>query len=399
VAAAALFGPAIPALRLRPELSLGQCLVYGMGADVALQMLAGLALVLWHFWAPPAVSLGLLVITLAVGLKLLFDARTYDDEHHADTGRNDVPADRAVTLAWDGTTVALDLDVANNKELDALEPPRERVLQDARALARLDHPNIPVVLDVVEDDSRTWMVPQAAPFRFPYRSLGDVVRNDGPLPPQRAAQVGAQILSALRAAHAVGVLHGNISPVNVLLGPGNRAVLTGFGMASEDDGPAAPETPAESPCYLAPECASGQPITPAADLWSLGATLYVAVEGRPPFSADAQAAARTAVISGYPDPPSCAGPLWPVISGLLRKDPAARPDDAALDWLLRRVAGSGDAGPVPPAESSGPRAGAAPAPGGPPEANHHGAAQGATAPPPAEATGAGRDGPVAGGRP
>ena len=76
VAVAALFGPAIPALRLRPELSLGQCLVYGMGADVALQMLVGLALVLWHVWAPVAVSLGLLVITLAVGLKLLFDART-----------------------------------------------------------------------------------------------------------------------------------------------------------------------------------------------------------------------------------------------------------------------------------------------------------------------------------
>jgi hypothetical protein len=75
-AAAALFGPAIPALRLRPELGLGECLVYGVGADVALQMLAGLALVLWHVWAPVAVSLGLLVITLAVGLKLLFDART-----------------------------------------------------------------------------------------------------------------------------------------------------------------------------------------------------------------------------------------------------------------------------------------------------------------------------------
>jgi len=76
VAAAAVFGPAIPALRLRPELTLGQCLVYGMGADVAVQMLVGLALVLWHIWAPVAVSLGLLAITLAVGLKLLFDART-----------------------------------------------------------------------------------------------------------------------------------------------------------------------------------------------------------------------------------------------------------------------------------------------------------------------------------
>jgi hypothetical protein len=76
VVAAAVFGPAIPALRLRPELSLGECLVYGMGVDISLQMLVGLALVLWHVWVPVAVSLGLLVITLAVGLKLLFDART-----------------------------------------------------------------------------------------------------------------------------------------------------------------------------------------------------------------------------------------------------------------------------------------------------------------------------------
>src|SRR5262249_14470721 len=162
VAAAALFGPAIPALRIRPELSLSECLVYGIGADVALQMLVGLALVLWHVWAPVAVSLGLLIITLIVGLKLLFDARTYDDKHHADTGRNDVPADRTVTLAWDGTTIALDPDVANNEEPDALEATRERVLQDARALAGLDHPNIPAVFDIVEDDSGTWMVPQAA---------------------------------------------------------------------------------------------------------------------------------------------------------------------------------------------------------------------------------------------
>src|SRR5215467_15075388 len=116
------------------------------------------------------------------------------------------------------------------------ESQHQRVLRDARTLAGLDHPNIPAVFDIVEDDSGTWMVPQAAPFRFPYRSLADVVQNDGPLPPQRAAQVGAQILSAIRAAHAVGVLHRDIRPGNVLLGPGDQAMLIGFGMASEDDG-------------------------------------------------------------------------------------------------------------------------------------------------------------------
>ena len=264
------------------------------------------------------------------------------------------------------------------------ESSHQRVLRDARALGRLDHPNIPVVFDVVEDDGKTWMVLQAAPYRFPYRSLGDVVRNDGPLPPQRAAEAGFQILSALRAAHAVGVLHGDVRPGNILLGPGNWAMLTGFGMVTAAGGRAALEILTGSPCYLAPERARGQPATPAADLWSLGATLYATVEGRPPFHGDGQSAVLTAVVSGHPDLPSRAGPLWPVISGLLRKDADARPDAVGLDWLLRRVAGARDApGPVPPAEPTGPPAGAVPAPGGPPKANQSGAvpAGPATAPP------------------
>jgi hypothetical protein len=268
--------------------------------------------------------------------------------------------------------------------------PHQRVLRDARALARLDHPNIPLIFDVVEDDGGTWMVLQAAPYRFPYRSLSDVVQDDGPLPPQRVAEAGFQILSALRAAHAVGVLHGDIRPGNVLLGPGNWAMLAGFGMVTADDGRAAPQAPAGSPRYLAPERASGQPATPAADLWSLGATLYAAVEGRPPFDGDGPAAVLTAVASGCPDPPSRAGPLWPVISGLLRKDAGARPDAAGVDWLLRRVAGGHDAAePVPPPEPAGSPAGAAPAPGAAPKASQDGAP--AIAAPPTGATG---DGPA-----
>ena len=258
-----------------------------------------------------------------------------------------------------------------------LDSPRQRVLRDARALARLDHPNIPVVLDVVEDDGRTWMVLQAAPYRVPYRSLSDVVRNDGPLRPRWAAEAGFQILSALRAARAAGVLHGDIRPDNVLLGPGNWTMLTGFGMVTADDGRAVPEAPAGSACYLAPERATGRPATPAADLWSLGATLYTAVEGRPPFHGDDEAAVRAAVVSGYPDPPRRAGPLWPVISGLLRKDADARPDSAGVDWLLRRVAAGRDAaGPLPPPEP----AGAAAVPEGPPTANQDGAAPAAVSP-------------------
>src|SRR5216683_2818446 len=227
------------------------------------------------------------------------------------------------------------------------ESPHERALREARGAARLDHPNIPVVFDVIEDDERPWMVFQAAPFRFPYRSLSDVVRNDGPLPPERAAQVGFQMLSALRAAHAVGILHRDIKPGHVLLGPGNRAMLTGFGMVTGDGG-SAPDMPAGSPHYLAPERAIGLPATPAADLWSLGATLYAAVEGRPPFERDDRAAVLGAVMRGCPDPPHRAGALWPVISALLRKDASARPDAAGAAWLLLRVGGARDvAGPVP----------------------------------------------------
>ena len=223
------------------------------------------------------------------------------------------------------------------------------------------------------------------------------MRDDGPLPPERVAEAGSQILSALRAAYAVGMRHGDIRPGNVLLGPGNWAMLTGFGMVTGDDGQAAAGAPAGPPCYLAPERATGQPVTVAADLWSLGAILYAAVEGRPPFHGDGPAAVLAAVVNGHPDPPSRAGPLWPVISGLLRKDAESRPDGAGADWLLRRVAGGRDAaGPLPPAEPAGPLAeparppaGAVPAPGSPLEADQDGAAP-ATAPP----TGATGDGQV-----
>ena len=256
----------------------------------------------------------------------------------------------AVWLAHDGLrhgdVVLRAIPWAPPSDDEEQESRRERLLNEAHALARLDHPNIVGVLNVAEDDGRPWLVFQATPYRFPYRPLSDVVRNDGPLRPDQAAEVGLQVLAAVRQAHTVGVLHRDIKPGSILLGPGNRVLLTDFCMVTADGLPAMTtlEELTGSPLYMAPERASGEPATPAADLWSLGAALYVAVEGRVPFDRDGTVAVLTAVMGSCPDPPRRAGPLWPVISGLLRKDPGARPDADAVDWLLRRVA----SGPYPP---------------------------------------------------
>jgi eukaryotic-like serine/threonine-protein kinase len=237
-------------------------------------------------------------------------------------------------------------------QLDAAEQQdlRQRALREARTAARLNHPNLVGVYDVVEDDGRPWIVMQLVP----YRSLSEVVQEDGPLPPRRATQVGLRILEAIEAAHAVGVLHRDVKPGNVLLGPGDRVVLTDFGMAIADASPTLTTSGVliGSPSYMAPERAQGKRATPATDLWSLGATLYAAVEGRPPFDRDGAMAVLTAIVTDDPDPPSRAGSLWPVISGLLRKDPDERLDAVGAEHLLRHAAKNDDAVPDAPARAS-----------------------------------------------
>jgi len=250
----------------------------------------------------------------------------------------------AMGVVWLAGDESLDRDVAvkeilwlHQLEAAGRETLRQRALREARTAARLNHPNIVGVYDVVEDDGRPWIVMPLVP----HRSLSDVMRDDGPLSPGRAAQLGLRILSAIRAAHAVGALHRDVKPGNVLLGPDDRVVLTGFGTAIADGSPTLTTSGAliGSPSYVAPERARGEPATPAADLWSLGATMYAAVEGRPPFERDGSMAVLTAVVSDDPDRPSRASSLWPVISGLLRKEPGDRLDAAEVERLLRRVAG------------------------------------------------------------
>jgi eukaryotic-like serine/threonine-protein kinase len=213
---------------------------------------------------------------------------------------------------------------------------RRRAQREAQMAARLNHPNVVGVYDVVEEDDRPWIIMELVPFR----SLRDRVQADGPLTPAQAAHVGLGILAALRAAHKVGVLHRDVKPANVLLAPEGRVVLTDFGIARATDSPVLTGTGVlvGSPSYISPERARGSRAAAPADLWALGACLYAAVEGRPPFNREGALASLTAVVTEEPDPPVHAGPLWPVISGLLRKDPGERLSAAQVEEMLQHLA-------------------------------------------------------------
>ncbi|MFI0483062.1 serine/threonine-protein kinase [Actinomadura sp. 9N215] len=236
-----------------------------------------------------------------------------------------------------------------------------RTFREARSAARLDHPGIVTVHDVVEEDGRPWIVMQLVRAE----SLDKVIAREGRLPPVRVAAIGADLLDALRSAHAAGVVHRDVKPGNVLLPAaeavpggaggrpptGERAVLTDFGIATV----AGDETLTQagaivgSPSYLAPEQARHQKATPASDLWSLGATLYAAVEGRPPFKRPDVWGVMAAVLSDDPDPLQLAGPLTPVLHGLLRKDPDQRMSYDDVGRLLRQIAqGAAHVPPPPP---------------------------------------------------
>ena len=234
---------------------------------------------------------------------------------------------------------------------------RERAIREARAIARIQHPNVVQIFDVVRDqDDAPWIVMELVRSR----SLFDLVNADGPLPPARAAGIGLAVLGALRAAHAAEILHRDVKPANVLLGENGRIVLTDFGLAEMAGDSAMTRTGVVlgSPSYLAPERALDEEPGPAADLWSLGATLYAAVEGRPPYEKSSPMATLAALmVEAFPAPQQ-AGVLLPVLEALLRKDPRERADADEAGRLLQAAA----KGEAPEPATAAPATPAAPAP-------------------------------------
>nr|WP_052478865.1 serine/threonine-protein kinase [Kibdelosporangium sp. MJ126-NF4]CEL20992.1 serine/threonine protein kinase [Kibdelosporangium sp. MJ126-NF4]CTQ95494.1 serine/threonine protein kinase [Kibdelosporangium sp. MJ126-NF4] len=215
------------------------------------------------------------------------------------------------------------------------EPAVRRMLREARAAAQLRHPGIVTVHDVVTEDGLPWIVMEL----IGGRSLADILDHDGPLPVDQAAQVGIQILRALDAAHQRGVLHRDVKPGNIML-DGDRVVLTDFGIAMVDGASALTGTGQMpgSPEYIAPERIDGHEATRAADLWSVGVTLYGAVVGRSPFKRKDIQSTLAAAASREPDPDQRIGRLWPVIQGLLRKQPAERMTAVAAIERLTAIA-------------------------------------------------------------
>ncbi|GIF06394.1 hypothetical protein Asi03nite_39320 [Actinoplanes siamensis] len=245
---------------------------------------------------------------------------------------------------WRATDVVLHREVAI-KEL--VPPPgltpaerqemRERSLREARAIARLNNINVVRVFDVLRTDADPWIVMEYVPSR----SLQDTLAADGPYNPVRTAEIGLGVLNALKAAHRAGVVHRDIKPGNVLIGGDGRVVLTDFGLATVPGDPNVTRTGLVlgSPAYIAPERARDGTAGPAADLWSLGATLYAAVEGQSPFARPSAIATLAALATENVPQARNAGPLKPVLNGLLRKDPAHRIDADEAERLLARAAG------------------------------------------------------------
>ncbi|WP_433316422.1 serine/threonine-protein kinase [Micromonospora chersina] len=214
---------------------------------------------------------------------------------------------------------------------------RERSLREARAIARLNNINVVRIFDVLRTDGDPWIVMEYVASK----SLQDTIAEDGPVSPAKAVEIGLGVLGALKAAHKAGIMHRDVKPGNVLLGNDGRVVLTDFGLATIPGDPNVTRTGMVlgSPAYIAPERAKDGTAGPEADLWSLGATLYAAVEGKSPYARPSAIATLAALATEPLPPPKNAGPLKPVLQGLLRKDPEERITAEVAERMLRKAAG------------------------------------------------------------
>ncbi|MFC3890335.1 serine/threonine-protein kinase [Lentzea rhizosphaerae] len=216
-----------------------------------------------------------------------------------------------------------------------IERAKARAMREARLAARLEHPNAIRVYDVVEEDGQPWLIMEY----LPSRSLAAVISEQGTLPPREVARIGCYTAAALAAAHRHGIQHRDVKPGNVLIGD-QEVKITDFGISrTTDDGTATATGTVGTPAFFSPEVARGEDAGLASDVFSLGATLYNAVEGGPPFgTADNHIAMLHRVASGSIMPPANAGPLLaPVLFRLLSNDPERRPSMEEAVHLLAAV--------------------------------------------------------------
>jgi eukaryotic-like serine/threonine-protein kinase len=228
-----------------------------------------------------------------------------------------------------------------------------RALREARHSAALNHPNVVAIFDALEEGDHVWLVMEYVPSR----TLDQMVREDGPLAPRHAAGIGADVADGLAAAHALGVVHRDVKPSNILVrGRDNQALIADFGIARTvgQEQLTRSGLVTGTPAYFAPELARGEEPSPASDVWALGVSLYVAVEGEPPYAEQANAIAMLNTIASEPPPaPTRAGPLAPVMQHMLDLDPETRWTMARSAAALRELA-IAEAVPVLPVDDPAP---------------------------------------------
>ncbi|RCW46680.1 hypothetical protein DFQ14_10116 [Halopolyspora algeriensis] len=259
-------------------------------------------------------------------------------------------------------TVAVKQLLLQSGQTDAeTEEARERSMREGRIAARLQHQNAIAVFDVAEDEGQPVLVMEY----LPSTSLASMIAERGVLPPLEVARIGAQVAGALAAAHLAGIVHRDLKPGNILLGHDGQAKITDFGISRAIGDVAVTKSGilAGTPAYLSPEVALGRDPEPASDVFSLGSTLYAAIEGYPPFGVDENAISLLHRVSrGQVEPPRQGGPMTAALMQLLQPDPVERPTMAQAQGLLQAVA---DGRPPATGDTGGRQHAPAAAPPGP----------------------------------